>query len=113
MSKILNSKVIIFVFLLIIFYLLYCKIDFTNGQNQTELDYSVNIISNKNYKDDRVISVFFTIIGNNPETNKLDTFNDGRWFSSVSDSIEKGDTVFKMKGKDYFLIKKKNYILKR
>lgn len=112
MSKILNSKVIIFVFLLIIFYLLYCKIDFTNGQNQTELDYSVNIISNKNYKDDRVISVFFTIIGNNPETNKLDTFNDGRWFSSVSDSIEKGDTVFKMKGKDYFLIKKKNYILK-
>ncbi|MDM1041707.1 MULTISPECIES: hypothetical protein [Empedobacter] len=112
MSKILNSKVIIFVFLLIVFYLLFCKIDFTNGQNQTELDYSVNIISNKNYKDDRVISVFFTIIGNNPETNKLDTFNDGRWFSSVSDSIEKGDTVFKMKGKDYFLIKKKNYILK-
>ena len=85
MSKILNSKVIIFVFLLIVFYLLFCKIDFTNGQNQTELDYSVNIISNKNYKDDRVISVFFTIIGNNPETNKLDTFNDGRWFSSVSD----------------------------
>ena len=112
MSKILNSKVIIFVFLLIVFYLLFCKIDFTNGQNQTELDYSVNIISNKNYKDDRVISVFFTIIGNNPETNKLDTFNDVRWFSSVSDSIEKGDTVFKMKGKDYFLIKKKNYILK-
>ena len=113
MSKILNSKVIIFVFLLIVFYLLFCKIDFTNGQNQTELDYSVNIISNKNYKDDRVISVFFTIIGNNPETNKLDTFNDGRWFSSVSDSIEKGDTVFKMKGKDYFLIKKKNYICRR
>ncbi|WP_313252396.1 hypothetical protein [Empedobacter sp.] len=112
MSKILNSKVIIFVFLLIVFYLYFFKSDFTNGQNQTELDYSVNIISNKNYKDDRVISVFFTIIGNNPETNKLDTFNDGRWFSSVSDSIEKGDTVFKMKGKDYFLIKKKNYILK-
>ncbi len=112
MSKILNSKVIIFVFLLIIFYLLYCKIDFTNGQNQTELDYSVNIISNNNYKEDKVKSASFTIIGNNPETNKLDTFNDGRWFSSVSDSIEKGDTVFKMKGKDYFLIKKKDYILK-
>lgn len=88
------------------------KSDFTNGQNQTILDYSVNIVSNKNYKDDRIKSAFFIIIGNNPETNKIDTFNDGRWFSNVSDSIEKGDTVFKMKGKDYFLIKKKDYILK-
>ncbi|MFV0144598.1 hypothetical protein OBK22_05300 [Empedobacter falsenii] len=112
MSKILNSKLIIFVFLLIVFYLYFFKSDFTNGQNQTELDYSVNIISNNNYKEDKVKSASFTIIGNNPETNKLDTFNDGRWFSSVSDSIEKGDTVFKMKGKDYFLIKKKDYILK-
>ncbi|MDM1297619.1 hypothetical protein HXZ94_03765 [Empedobacter falsenii] len=112
MSKIINSKAIIFVFLLIVFYLLFCKIDFTNGQNQTELDYSVNIISNNNYKEDKVKSASFTIIGNNPETNKIDSFKDGRWFSNVSDSIEKGDTVFKMKGKDYFLIKKKNYILK-
>lgn len=112
MSKILNSKVIIFVFLLIVFYLYFFKSDFTNGQNQTELDYSLNIVSNKNYKDDRVKSASFTVIGNNPETNKIDTFNDGRWFANVSDSIEKGDTVFKMKGKDYFLIKKKDYILK-
>ncbi|WP_282629606.1 hypothetical protein [Empedobacter sedimenti] len=112
MSKILNSKVIIFVFLLIVFYLYFFKSDFTNGQNQTELDYSVNIISNNNYKEDKVKSASFTIIGNNPETNKIDSFKDGRWFSNVSDSIEKGDTVFKMKGKDYFLIKKKNYILK-
>ncbi|MBW1619078.1 hypothetical protein [Empedobacter falsenii] len=85
MSKILNSKVIIFVFLLIVFYLYFFKSDFTNGQNQTELDYSVNIISNKNYKDDRIKSAFFTIIGNNPETNKLDSFNDGRWFYNVRD----------------------------
>ncbi|MDH0660436.1 MULTISPECIES: hypothetical protein [Empedobacter] len=112
MSKILNSKVIIFVFLLIVFYLYFFKSDFTNGQNQTELDYSVNIIFNNNYKEDKVKSASFTIIGNNPETNKIDSFKDGRWFSNVSDSIEKGDTVFKMKGKDYFLIKKKNYILK-
>ncbi|MGV0978697.1 hypothetical protein [Empedobacter falsenii] len=112
MSKILNSKVIIFVFLLIVFYLYFFKSDFTNGQNQTELDYSVNIISNNNYKEDKVKSASFTIIGNNPETNKIDSFKDGRWFSNVSDSIEKGDTVFKMKGKDYLLIKKKNYILK-
>lgn len=67
---------------------------------------------NNNYKEDKVKSASFTIIGNNPETNKIDSFKDGRWFSNVSDSIEKGDTVFKMKGKDYFLIKKKNYILK-
>lgn len=112
MSKILNSKVIIFVFLLIVFYLYFFKSDFTNGQNQTELDYSVNIIFNNNYKEDKVKSASFTIIGNNPETNKIDSFKDGRWFSNVSDSIEKGDTVFKMKGKDYLLIKKKNYILK-
>ncbi|MDH1603917.1 hypothetical protein, partial [Empedobacter sp. GD03739] len=99
MSKILNSKVIIFVFLLIVFYLYFFKSDFTNGQNQTELDYSVNIIFNNNYKEDKVKSASFTIIGNNPETNKIDSFKDGRWFSNVSDSIEKGDTVFKMKGK--------------
>jgi len=112
MSKILNSKVIIFVFLLIVFYLSFFKSDFPNGQHQTDLDYSVNIIFNNNYKEDKVKSASFTIIGNNPETNKIDSFKDGRWFSNVSDSIEKGDTVFKMKGKDYFLIKKKNYILK-
>lgn len=112
MSKIFDSKVLVFVFLLIVIYLYFFKSDFTNGQKQTELDYCVNIISNKNYKDDRVKSASFTIIGNNPETNTIDTFNDGRWFSNVCDSIEKGDTVFKMKGKDYFLIKKKDYILK-
>ena len=37
------------------------KSDFTNGQNQTELDYSVNIISNKNYEDDRVKSTFLQL----------------------------------------------------
>lgn len=112
MSKIFDNKLIAFVFLLIVFYLYFFKSDFTNGQKQAELDYSLNIVSSKNYKDDRVKSASFTVIGNNPETNKIDTFNDGRWFSNVSDSIEKGDTVFKMKGKDYFLIKKKDYILK-
>lgn len=103
------KKVII---LSVIFYLNSCKIDITNGQEEHELNYSVNIISNKNYKEDRVKSAFFTIVGKNPDTNKIDTFEDGRWFSSVSDSIEKGDTLFKVKGENFFLIKKKNNILK-
>ncbi len=94
------------------FFLNSCKIDFTNGQEQYELDYSVNIISNKSYKEDRIQSTFFTIIGKNPDTNKIDTFEDGRWFSNVSDSIEKGDTLYKVKGENFFLIKKKNNILK-
>ncbi len=96
----------------IVFSLNSCKIDVTNGQEQYELDYSVNIISNKNYKDNRVKSAFFKIIGKNPETNKIDTFEDGRWFSNVGDSIEKGDTLYKVKGENFFLIKKKNNILK-
>ncbi|GGF09685.1 hypothetical protein SAMN05443634_111129 [Chishuiella changwenlii] len=86
--------------------------DITNGQEQFELDYSVNIISNKSYKEDKIKSAFFTIKGKNPETDKIDTFDAGRWFSNVSDSIEKGDTLYKIKGEKFFLIKKEKYILK-
>lgn len=103
------KKIIIFS---VFFFTSSCKMDITNGQEEYELNYSVNIISNKNYKDDRVKSAFFTIIGRNPDTNRIDTFKDGRWFSNVSDSIEKGDTLYKLKGESFFLIKKKNNILK-
>ncbi|MFV0162646.1 hypothetical protein NZD85_14575 (plasmid) [Empedobacter stercoris] len=103
------KKVII---LSVLFFTISCKMDITNGQKEYELNYSVNIISNKNYKEDRIKSAFFTIIGKNPDTNRIDTFEDGRWFSNVSDSIEKGDTLYKVKGENFFLIKKKNNILK-
>lgn len=88
-----------------------CKIDYKHIKEK-ELNYSLNIISNKNYKDDRFQPPFFSIVGKNPETNKIDTFEDGRWFSSISDSIEIGDTVYKKKGDNFFLIKKRNLILK-
>ncbi|WP_143147338.1 hypothetical protein [Chishuiella changwenlii] len=96
----------------IVYFLNSCKMDITNGQEQFELDYSVNIISNKSYKEDKIKSAFFTIKGKNPETDKIDTFDAGRWFSNVSDSIEKGDTLYKIKGEKFFLIKKEKYILK-
>lgn len=56
---------------------------------------------------------YFEIKGTNPYTKKVDYFKDySRWMSTYSDSINKGDTIFKEKGDDFYLIKKKDRILK-
>ena len=80
---------------------------------ERKINDSFNIISPKNYKDDIFIDVYTKLEGINPETGNKDFYSDGfKWITPYRDSILIGDTLFKKKGDDFFLIKKKKNIIK-
>ena len=101
--------------LIIIFIFIFssCKEETCESARDKENEYHFNIISLSSYKDNFNQDSYFEIRGINPETkNNIFFKDDGRWISTYSDSIEKGDTLYKKKGDDFFLIKKKNSLIK-
>ncbi|WP_353163728.1 hypothetical protein [Empedobacter brevis] len=90
-----------------------CEEETCESTRTREMRYHLNIISSLNYKENFNQNPYFEIRGINPETQNNNLFKDeGRWMSTYSDSIQKGDTIYKEFGTDYYLIKKKNRIIK-
>ena len=101
--------------LIIIFIFIFssCKEETCESARNRENEYHFNIISTKNFRDDMIIDTYTKLEGINPETDNKDFFSDGsKWITPYRDSIEKGDTLYKKKGDDFFLIKKKNSLIK-
>ena len=72
---------------------------------QNQISYSFNILSPKNFKDDFIIDTYTKLEGINPDTGNKDFYSDSyKWITPYRDSISKGDTIYKKKGVDYFLI---------
>ena len=100
-------------FIIFIFIFSSCKEETCESARNRENEYYFNIISPSSYKDNFIQGPYFEITGINPETKDNNFFkDDARWISAYSDSIEKGDTLYKKKGEDFFLIKKKNSLIK-